>query len=94
MISTNQSLLNNKGFFWKIEDSEGHKGYLLGSIHLGSQELIETNIKIMKCFNKAKSLALEVNNDGEIVNEFNKIRETELKKLIDQLNIDQIKNEK
>ena len=39
-----------KGFFWKIEDAKGNKGYVLGSIHMGSDDLLEINPKIMKCF--------------------------------------------
>lgn len=92
MNKLEQTSAEHKGFFWKIEDAKGNKGYLLGSIHLCSQELIETNSKIMKCWNKAQCLAVEVNIHGEIDNQLTYLQKAELTKLVNKLNENARKN--
>jgi uncharacterized protein YbaP (TraB family) len=90
MNNLTQSLLEYKGCFWKIENSEGHEGFLLGSLHLGCEALVETNPNIMECFNKAKTLAVECNPEGEIANKFNELKAKEISELISQLDINTI----
>lgn len=47
-----------EGCFWEIEH-EGNKGYLLGSIHLASDHLLDPEGKIMEFFKRSQCLAFE-----------------------------------
>lgn len=49
------------GPFWKIKDKENKTvGYLLGSIHITPNYLHDLNSRIRKCFEKSKTLAVEI----------------------------------
>ncbi len=47
------------GCFWKLKDAAGHKAYLLGSIHLVPDYLLDLNSKIRRKFQKSQGLAVE-----------------------------------
>lgn len=69
-----------KGCFWKIKDGNGNKGYLLGSIHTASAELLDPKGKIMRCFQKSQVLAVEIDTTegSELLNSIRKIRLEEI----------------
>ncbi len=53
-------LLEPTGYFWKIKKDEKTVGYLLGSIHLTPEYLLDLNSRIRKCFEKSARLAVEI----------------------------------
>lgn len=72
-----------KGFFWEIDAHDGNIGYLLGSIHLASDHLLDPEGKIMECFKRSRSLALETDFTGDPLWNFEAIKEIQ----IDEVNI-------
>ncbi len=59
-FGTSNAQLKNP-FFWTIECSEGKVSYLLGSIHLGTDEMYPLPEHIINSFNNSDVLALEIN---------------------------------
>jgi uncharacterized protein YbaP (TraB family) len=49
------------GFFWKLKHTNGHKAYLLGSVHFNCGEMLKLTQKIIKYFQKSEALAVESN---------------------------------
>lgn len=48
------------GCFWKIKKNDLTVGYLLGSLHLTPNYLLDLNSRIRKCFEKSNRLAVEM----------------------------------
>lgn len=48
------------GFMWIIKDSSGKEGYLLGSMHLTAQKLVNFPSKILQYFYSSDALAVEI----------------------------------
>lgn len=80
--SANTFEQGSKGCFWKIELND-KTGYLLGSIHAASFQLLDPEGKIMECFNLSQSLAVETDTTG--VHLLNAIREIKLEEIDNQL---------
>lgn len=59
-VSTNNPQ-DFRGHLWKIKDEQGHKTYLLGSIHFTLEPLIKESSKVWKYFQNTAVLAVEIN---------------------------------
>lgn len=66
------------GCFWKIKDAQGHKAYLLGSIHSDFNAIINKDSKIWRCFEKVSLLAAEMDPTRENVIQYTNNFESEI----------------
>ncbi len=51
----------NKSFFWELSDAEGNTTYLLGSIHVGDEDMYPLKKSITDAFSHSDVLAVEIN---------------------------------
>jgi len=57
--------LKPRGFLWKVTDSKGRVGHLVGSIHYAPASLLNFNRAMCEAFNQAGMLAVEVEQSKE-----------------------------
>ncbi len=66
VLSAQTLSAENKFLFWKMESDDGNLTYMLGSIHMGSEEMYPLPKVITDAFDKSEVLVLEVNlNDAD-----------------------------
>lgn len=52
---------DQKAFFWEMTDESGKRTFLMGSIHLGIEEMYPLPDKVMRSFDASEVLVLEIN---------------------------------
>jgi uncharacterized protein YbaP (TraB family) len=82
------------GYFWKIKKDGKTVGYLLGSIHITPNHLLDLNSRIRKCFEKSARLAVEIDITREDADNIKEKKEKKKREIEQQskLSNDQVEN--
>lgn len=65
----------NIGYFWELTHDNKPVGYLLGSVHVATPDILEFNPKILECFTRSAVLATEICLSSELTDEDKKAQE-------------------
>lgn len=61
LLSSQSAIAENKFLCWEMKDDNGNLTYMLGSIHMGSENMYPLPQAITDAFNSSQSLVLEIN---------------------------------
>lgn len=99
VLNSNAPLIKEKrlfeptGCFWKVKKDNVTVGYLLGSIHLTPEYLLDLNSRIRKCFQKSARLAVELDVTGKGSQERSADREQKwMREKLNDFSADQVEN--